>query len=407
MVLNQKLHVEDVTSEIKLVTSQIDFWWLPNTDPLSPHTPVHSNSSPHDGLLTGPTPKLVSDLITESRQWNRSLICSTFEPHIASKIQNIILPLQGEDVIRWTLTKSGNFTVKSLYNYLIRSTSEDQGVPAHANGSPNLLKHIWHMQSIPKIKPFAWKCLVDILPTNERLSRIIDIDPKSALCHNGIETSSHLFMHCSFAKAVWYALPEGFILQQPAGIKIDQWFESIIHNPVQAHSSDLLDNFSYAALISWHIWKSRCKKIFEDIEPNPKSTVVEILALKEVMEKCFKEKSEQENGSRIKFSSSTQIWKPPPLSFLKINCDASFLQNNQPAGIGFIMRDSSGGFAGAECRQIQASSSEQAECIALLEAIKWAITQSVQNVILESDNKSICSYINGDKLLSDGKIKVF
>ncbi|OVA20178.1 hypothetical protein BVC80_1663g76 [Macleaya cordata] len=92
---------------------------------------------------------------------------------------------------------------------------------------------------------------------------------------------------------------------------------------------------------------------------------------------------------RISHSNPSQRWIPPLHNCIKINCDASFKPNNLFCGIGLVARDCTGRFKGARCIYKPAVDAENAESLAMLEAVKWAKEWHLQEVCFESDSQSI------------------
>ncbi|OVA08931.1 hypothetical protein BVC80_907g8 [Macleaya cordata] len=55
-------------------------------------------------------------------------------------------------------------------------------------------------------------------------------------------------------------------------------------------------------------------------------------------------------------------------------------------GIGFLCCNHAGGFIGARSISCHAGSAEECEGLALLEAMKWAISKDLKDVIFEGDS---------------------
>ncbi|OVA18788.1 Cyclin [Macleaya cordata] len=105
---------------------------------------------------------------------------------------------------------------------------------------------------------------------------------------------------------------------------IKSWFFDNSHWPPHFPNIILV-----SATISWFIWKSRCSKMFQD-------------------------------RNRI------TCWRPPSSQALKFNIDASFVSPKVFACIGILIRDNAGSFKAANCIQLRATSSEDAEGLAIL-----------------------------------------
>src|SRR5206468_3793670 len=91
----------------------------------------------------------VSQLI-EQDKWNEELLNNTFDVNTRNLILSIPIAGNNEDRRRWSLTKSGNFSVKSMYQNLCISMNSPLPL------SPNW-NFIWSIPVIPRIKMFTWK----------------------------------------------------------------------------------------------------------------------------------------------------------------------------------------------------------------------------------------------------------
>ena len=98
-----------------------------------------------------------------------------------------------EDMVFWTETKSGKFSVKSLYYAL------DLGNPSLFPSSC-----IWNVWVQPKISLFAleatWgKALtLDLIP-----KRGWALENRCFLCHEKEEAINHLLLHCAKTRVLW------------------------------------------------------------------------------------------------------------------------------------------------------------------------------------------------------------
>ncbi|XP_026435095.1 uncharacterized protein LOC113332802 [Papaver somniferum] len=89
-----------------------------------------------------------------------------------------------------------------------------------------------------------------------------------------------------------------------------------------------------------------------------------------------------------------ETWSPPQLGVLKINMDATFDYFTKTISIGLLIRDSTGYCHGARCRFFNGGIDvEEAECLAMKEAIPWAKQCIDSEVILESDNLNVINSI--------------
>lgn len=147
---------------------------------------------------------LVSELInSNTNKWNTGLLRSLFDNSTVQEITNIRLYTTPEgslkrDKLRWTLTKNGEFCVKSLYAKL-SDPSSSTPVQTKKNW-----KGLWTMDTSQRIKLFIWKCLQDALPTRQKIR---SIDNKCVFCNSAVETTYHLFFECAYAKEIWHLQP--------------------------------------------------------------------------------------------------------------------------------------------------------------------------------------------------------
>ncbi|OVA04833.1 Reverse transcriptase zinc-binding domain [Macleaya cordata] len=212
--------------------------------------------------------------------------------------------------MKWDLTQSGSFSVKSLYIAIAPV------VPP----TKNIWNLIWGLQTIPRIKVFVWKCYHNILPLNAKIASIIDnTDPYCPLCGSGLETCKHLFTECAYTRTVWFVLPFSFRLNTSVSSTYS-WFDS------QAQWASYLTKWpELCATVSWFIWKTRCQVVFKEPKPNP-------IELGRNIEMFINHNFRITSNVRS-FPISRNLsdivpisWSPPPPFLLKINVSAKQLE---------------------------------------------------------------------------------
>lgn len=58
-----------------------------------------------------------------------------------------------------------------------------------------------------EVQLFVWKCLKDIVPTRDKLSRYgNDIELHCSLYNHPVESSNHLFLDCGYARSICLVL---------------------------------------------------------------------------------------------------------------------------------------------------------------------------------------------------------
>ncbi|OVA14299.1 Reverse transcriptase zinc-binding domain [Macleaya cordata] len=335
--------------------NQIEIWndtWLPDLS-----KPVALNNQ-----VSTITHQKVEALISPvSGNWNQSVLNEYFDQPTIDSINSIRIPLNGSDQIKWNLSKDGEFSVKSYSNQHSQSV----------HSSPIVDKSwaiIWKQKLIPKIQLFIWKCLSDSLPTNAKINSIITT--VSSICPHCLskkESLNHLILECPYSIAVWRASNYDLARNNSQNLSVHDWIKSwffdISHWPTHFPNIILV-----SATISWFIWKSRCSKMFQGNCPTPLQTAQEAILLIQNQQRVFSSHFNPTITDRNRIT----YWRPPSSQALKFNIDASFVSPKVFAGIGILIRDNAGSFKAANCIQLRATSSEHAEGLAILAAVKWA-----------------------------------
>ncbi|KAL0000349.1 hypothetical protein SO802_014130 [Lithocarpus litseifolius] len=90
-------------------------------------------------------------------------------------------------------------------------------------------------------------------------------------------------------------------------------------------------------------------------------------------------------------------WKPPRSPYCKVNFDGAIFQDLQMAGIGVVIRNSSGQVIGALSDRIHLPSAvDDVEAIACRRAISFALEIGVEEVVFEGDSETIIKALNSD-----------
>ncbi|KAL4280391.1 hypothetical protein GQ457_03G007900 [Hibiscus cannabinus] len=156
------------------------------------------------------------------------------------------------------------------------------------------------------------------------------------------------------------------------------------------------DGLNLLSFLCWHLWKSRNSLVFTATSESPI----------EVWDRAF-EAYEEFNSIQIRncatpealaplniISSPISSWSKPPSGFLKISCDATFEHLSGMAAATCIVRDSSGRIIKGDTSSFQTNSVTVAEAIAIRHGVVLAINEGWENVIFESDNKSVITRLN-------------
>ena len=130
---------------------------------------------------------------------------------------------------------------------------------------------VWHKLVLAKFSIFAWRLLLDRVPTRSNLVRRHVLEPNDSMCVGGcgnIETTDHLFLECDLFRNVWYLICHwlGISFVYPGHIKeLYLQFSQLAGMPGAS--------YSYLKLIwlasVWTIWKDRNNRVFKNAEIDP------------------------------------------------------------------------------------------------------------------------------------------
>lgn len=192
-------------------------------------------------------------------KWRRTL--SMREDLMVEELRRTIGGLQVQlhngisDSWLWTLEPTGTFTVHSAYNLI-------KGFPSE-NVDP-IFKLIWGSRAPSNVCVFAWRLLLDRLPTKsnllQRRALPADADLNCIFCMQETETANHLFVRCPFTLSLW--------------TRCYRWFGGLLATP--GNCRDLLLQFIWPGLSSkqnaafrmiwfamnWSLWMHRNGIIF-------------------------------------------------------------------------------------------------------------------------------------------------
>ncbi|XP_026434339.1 uncharacterized protein LOC113331914 [Papaver somniferum] len=186
-------------------------------------------------------------------------------------------------------------------------------------------------------------------------------------------------------KLRWEASSNGHFTVKSIWIKIDDILFNTISN------SDLHQWYETAAFCMWSIWKARCAKSFDNVQPNanniPSTTMVH-------MNDWRSAQLAQPSAVHV-LTQPQHYWTPPDNDCMKLNFDVSFVDNNAFSSWALISRNSAGDCDGLRGGAAHAIDPEQAEAQALLEAVLWAKQKGLTKLQLEGDCLNVISVVNG------------
>ncbi|KAJ4821317.1 RNA-directed DNA polymerase (reverse transcriptase)-related family protein [Rhynchospora pubera] len=201
--------------------------------------------------------KLAELVQLEDGGWNNQKLIELFgfggALYLAITFPNGPTLTQRNDRLVFTYNRNGQFSIKGAYLMLTTNSAH----PSPDDTSTRLYNLIWHSKNIiPRTRLFLWRAMKEALPVDEVLaSRVGRLPGGCSICGDGPETTTHVLFKCPKARQVW--ISSQFGLRTDA---LPDRFEHLLAALVQCLDAQ---QFSTLAAILWHIWKDRCKEVFE------------------------------------------------------------------------------------------------------------------------------------------------
>ncbi|XP_028115033.1 uncharacterized protein LOC114312942 [Camellia sinensis] len=251
-------------------------------------------------------------------------------------------------------------------------------------------KGVWHLKIPNKIKGFAWKACLNIIPTRDRLwQRRVPIELGCDYCDEAVETLMHCVKECDVAQQVWAASPLPFVTDIGVGYDFYHW---VVEVAKQVDEAGLGLFFA----LCWGLWFARNQAIFNNVKrvaPVIVQTVCTYL-------QDFCQVRAQVQGLQV--CPSPSRWRPPPVGVLKINFDAATFDALEAIGVGVIVREAHGTVLAAMSERLPHwVDADCAEAFAAASAIAFGAELGLHHIHLEGDSLSIIKALQcEDHLLS-------
>uniref|UniRef100_A0A2N9E4N8 Reverse transcriptase zinc-binding domain-containing protein n=1 Tax=Fagus sylvatica TaxID=28930 RepID=A0A2N9E4N8_FAGSY len=290
----------------------------------------------------------------DTMRWNDALLRQVFLPHEVEVIQSIPLSnRRPNDVLIWTGTKRGVFSVKSAYRLLLAQQRAGEASSSSSyGGDQKFWSALWSASVQPKVRVFMWKACKGILPTLANLfAKGISNTFSCVWCGEEAETVDHLLWQCEFAQRMWHECPVTFCPTVHLAMSFKEFIESCV-----------LALFSPAAGIALDYIESG-KMLTESISPP-----TALLSFK---------------------------WKPPDAMNHKLNFYCHHGTDGHMVGVGVLIRDSAGLVAAAKCSKVrQVGDVIQVAASVLLEALVFAFHIGLRRLEVEMGNMELLGLLN-------------
>jgi ribonuclease HI len=346
--------------------------------PINPESPAHVLAQV----------SCVADLIDQNLgTWKTNTIHQLYPPDIAQQILSIPIPRTSTpaitDKIIWPYTSTGEFQVRKAYTLLQHDIPNGSGTLHHN------WKLLWKLKLPHKILTFTWKILHHALPLKTELNkRGINCANTCSLCNSITETMEHIFLQCSFARAVWLGVNITTASINANNIAVDHWIQNMINGP-NGDSNTL----ELVLTTLWCIWSQRNKVIFEGITPNPMDT---ILTINYFVNRFLQHREDNIQPADLTLHPIKPNWTPHADWQLLITADGGGSRHSKWKGIAFIGKDRNGQTLLVGCQSTRLMHNTEAKFMAVYEAASTAISLGYTNIITLVDNKELEKLWNSD-----------
>ena len=189
-------------------------------------------------------------------KWRRPLFDNEIDQAVAfiQEVEGIRIQNDIDDQWVWEADLSGRYSVKSAYSVLRQDVLEE--APAEE------FKELWKLKVPSKVAMFAWRLLIDRLPTKDNLRRKqVELnDYLCPFCSSVEESASHLFFHCSKVLPLWW---ESLSWVNMVVVFPQHPRQHFIQHMHQSYEGLMATRWKWWWLsLTWSIWKHRNSIIF-------------------------------------------------------------------------------------------------------------------------------------------------
>ncbi|CAI9778901.1 unnamed protein product [Fraxinus pennsylvanica] len=258
--------------------------------------------------------------------------------------------------------------------------STSRGESSHSQAIKELWKTKWSLQIPHRVRIFAWRVCLNILPTASNLIRKqIKVSIGCGFCDAGAKDLNHILLRRPALVDYWTK----FLPQLSQVDRNQNLFDVIMQIKRVSSKEDMGLFFTIAS----SIWMCINKKLFEDESLNMSSTIDHAI----LMLHLFKGVKNQSGSALNKFCA----WKTPPAGFLKLNVDGAIFHHLHKAGVGSVLRDQEGKVLMAASKgEREVADPETIEFLAVLRGLQFVLSTGISYLVLESDCLLVVSQLN-------------
>lgn len=280
-----------------------------------------------------------------------------------------------DDQIFWLTNKTGQPTVKSIYNQL----TMEKNLNSSVNNNEKFWKRLWKCDMIPKWKIFVWRILNKAIATRSRIRRRgVMVEESCVLCKESQENDNHLFRDCTITCHVWKVSQLGISACANRHVDVAEWIKKFM---VFFWNEDGYDSPRVRMFVTvlWSIWIHRNEVIFKKVDTNPNSVMYIIEKQIKQAEKAIDLKHWQKIKSQRQEEGSMEYVLKGYRLFVAGTWKKTRKKNYGEAAIGWCIMANNNLIA-EDGQKVNALDGCQAETKAILYGIQGACQMQIRSI---------------------------
>ncbi|XP_052484349.1 uncharacterized protein LOC128039806 [Gossypium raimondii] len=226
-----------------------------------------------------------------------------------------------------------------------------------------------------------WRALRDFLPTDQVLfNRRIRTSAICPRCNTASESFLHVVVECNSVKEIW----TGIGISWGSNLNLEtfwQWFFHLVQ-----HKEERI--WEKVIIAIWAIWWARNKQVMEGISTTKQNSIAKILSMVDEL-RVLNEKLP------VVKAVGSDCWRPPQVSWVKLNFDAAYKSQTKSSCSGFIIRNERGKVIGSGVTHHgNILDAFLAEAIACFQRLLFAKETGFTKVEVEGDSRTVIEKIN-------------